>query len=95
MKARVPDWPLDRVRGLVAEGKVWVQITRALQFFETREAAYHAVKVTVAALTAKSFASLADERRRGETKGLAAARARKPTGPLMADSEHLSWNCEA
>jgi hypothetical protein len=56
MKARVPHWPLDRVKQLVSEGKVFVQKTRALEFFATMEAAYLTVEATVSGLTTKAFA---------------------------------------
>jgi len=56
MKAKIPHWPLSRVKELVAIGQVFVQRTRALDMFSTQEAAYAAVEETVAGLTARSFA---------------------------------------
>jgi hypothetical protein len=56
MKAKVPHWPLARVKELVAAGQVFVQRTRALDMFPSQEAAYVAAESTVAALTARSFA---------------------------------------
>jgi hypothetical protein len=44
MKARIPHWPLDRVKTLVADGKVFIQRNRALVFFADREAATRAVQ---------------------------------------------------
>ena len=35
---------------------MWVQITRALQFFETRESAYDTARATIASLTQRAFA---------------------------------------
>jgi hypothetical protein len=55
MKARVPHWPLERVKELVAAGQVFVQRTRAMDFFPTADAAYAQVRTTVAALTTKAF----------------------------------------
>jgi hypothetical protein len=56
MKARTPHWPLDRVKALVADGKVFIQRNRALVFFADREAATRAVQQVVSGLTPRSFA---------------------------------------
>ncbi len=56
MKAKTPHWSLDRVKTLVANDKVFIQRTRALAFFASREAAEEAVRRTVSALTQRSFA---------------------------------------
>jgi hypothetical protein len=56
MKAKTPHWPLDRVKTLVAEGKLIIQRSRALVFFLDREAATKAVQQVVSVLTNRSFA---------------------------------------
>lgn len=44
------------MKELVATGHVFVQRTRALEMFETQDAAHAAVETTVADLTTRSFA---------------------------------------
>jgi len=56
VKAKAPHWPLARVKELVADGRVFVQRTRALDMFPTLEAAYGAVETAVAGLTPRCFA---------------------------------------
>ena len=56
MKARTPHWPLDCVKTLVADGKVFIQRNRALVFFADREAATRAVQQVISGLTLRSFA---------------------------------------
>lgn len=56
MRAKTPHWSLDRVKTLVAEGKVFIQRSRALVFFRDRGAATEAVQQVVSALALRSFA---------------------------------------
>ncbi|MGD0838999.1 MAG: type II toxin-antitoxin system MqsR family toxin [Polyangia bacterium] len=56
MKARTPHWPLERVKTLAAEGKLFIQRARALQFFPDRGAAMEAAQDVIANLTRRSFA---------------------------------------
>jgi hypothetical protein len=56
VKAKTPHWSLDLVKTLVADDKVFIQRTRALAFFEDREAAKEAVKKVFSTLTLRSYA---------------------------------------
>jgi hypothetical protein len=51
-----PHWPLQRVKDLVEEGRLFIQRTRALDFFSTLSEALKAARVTLLELDVSNFA---------------------------------------
>lgn len=51
-----PHWPLDRVKQLAREGRLFLQRTRALDFFPTRQEAFRVVVEIIGALEVSMFA---------------------------------------
>ena len=54
--AKQPYWSLDRVKDLVREEKLFVQKTRALDGFQTKEEAYAAIASVLLGLDQRDFA---------------------------------------
>ncbi len=50
-----PHWPLERVKRLSADGKLFLQRTKALDSFESPRAAYEFAQETIRDLTERSF----------------------------------------
>lgn len=53
---RVPHWPLPQVKELAADGRIFIQRTRALAFFDTLNAAMVVAREVIDGLSEMSFA---------------------------------------